>query len=379
MLLVQRQGPYGASPPDRHKKSLLRLTGASAGLVLPHSLNHPLAPATLRTPKTGVVFSGEPRSSGSWWQSLSQWVDIRIRRTLNARFYSAHRSTIEQWARRVKSLRESSPLYVPTVLEAATFFFGGGQYEINTESGRLKAIVDRGEPCVFVLNHQNPVADAKALHALIKALYETYAQAGRLETCPRPKILVNQAILKGHAPKVQQIMEKLGAIGIDASVTPTPDRARENSRVLRPLITQFRQNQAHVFLFPEGKRGWLARWRPEESQVQPGVAKLIQLLLNRTGRVHVVPVGLAYPNRTHSVDGSIYVGEPIRLDAKPGEEAWWTPGNISAQTHPELASTVTPESRFPLPSASEKRTQALLRIVQDNMAICAENAHRQIL
>lgn len=213
----------------------------------------------------------------------------------------------------------------------------GGPIEVEVnddEDDRLKNIIDSKEACIFIMNHDDQIHDPITLLTFIHDLYRAYDQAGLKASCPRPKIIINRDIIDTLGEKQRQIFEKLGAVGVDASVSGKDQASRDgNAQALAPVISGFIKDQYHVFIFPEGRNA-VAKNRPMDQKFQRGIGRIVSLASLGKKRVKVVPVGFAYKRRKNESLGSIYIGKPVYFvpDGKRGvyvNTANVTPENAS--------------------------------------------------
>ena len=116
--------------------------------------------------------------------------------------------------------------------------------------------------------------------------------------------------------KQKKVFENFGAVGVDASIWE-PNRST-NTKVLLPLMKEFIKNKCNIFIFPEGR---LATKTELEfhSRFQPGVATMINKLLDIKKEIKVVPLAFAYGKKDKKELVSIQMGTPIlfkRFDEK---------------------------------------------------------------
>jgi hypothetical protein len=206
-----------------------------------------------------------------------------------------------------KAAPYQSEAYVHAMLQASPFFTGDYEFEVNTESGRLEKLAESDEACIFLMNHDHQPQDPAMLSFFNMMLYQEYLKNGKGDTCPRPKIILNQDILHTISDKnTRALYRKMGSVPVDARVpgeekdtfgqifkdigrslmfwkAKAPEtnagakRGGRNSQVMVNVLKGFNKNQCHVFLFPEGRMAALTdeaivtafkKLTPEEQLIQ---------------------------------------------------------------------------------------------------------------
>lgn len=240
-----------------------------------------------------------------------------LRKLGNHWFEKRHGALIEQIHAQIANVPPESPEYIEKLTQLARLFsiMQPIEAEINTESGRLEALINSDEACIFIMNHDFQAQDPTLLSMFAVMLYEGYQQAGKKATCPRPKIILNDDILLSKGAKQREIYEKLGAVGVDASLHKRPSdtaSAKRNALQIRAVVSGLVQNKNHVFIFPEGRMATQTHLGLRD-KFQPGVGSMVQAALRGKSRVKVVPIGFAYAANKKEKQplGSIHIGEPV--------------------------------------------------------------------
>ena len=179
-----------------------------------------------------------------------------------------------------------------------------GDILCNFEEGAIKQIANSDMPVIFVMNHSKQKSDPKMFATLNSLLALEYLQAGKASTFPKPKIILNENIVKSAVSQMQEMYEKFGAVGINIH-----QKTVNNIREMRKLIEGYINGITNIFIFPEGKN-CVKKNLPFEKRFQDGVSKMIQKILNSGKPVKVVPLGFGY-GKDKSIFGSIFVGKPI--------------------------------------------------------------------
>ncbi len=156
------------------------------------------------------------------------------------------------------------------------------------------------------MNHDNQKADPQMLGFFNTMLNEEYVVNDIAETCPRPRVILNEDILSTMNTKMRNIFEKLGSVGIDASLSG--GNKASNGRKMIQLMKEYIDGKSNIFIFPEGKN-CIFKDRPLKERFQPGIASIISRLNLKTD-VSVVPLGFAY-NKKNKLLAAIEIGEPI--------------------------------------------------------------------
>jgi hypothetical protein len=287
-----------------------------------------------------LLFAGEPsqlkRTGIKGWAPL-QWtnrqVEYGMRLVANQLINWKAKKTIEEIHKAFENVDPHAPNYLHSLLAAGYFLAGQMplQLEMNMEDNPFQRLVAKNESAIFMMNHDYQLHDPMMLSYVGLLLYQVYFQAGKGETCPRPAILMNEDILKAMPDKLREIYVKLGAVGVDASLTSTSASMKTNVSVMKPLISDLVKNKRHIFIFPEGRNAGKHHWDLKD-RFQPGIADLVLLATSRKGSLDVYPVGFAVnkrkkvPNPLYDPSdktsakklklASVYVGEPIVFQAQ---------------------------------------------------------------
>lgn len=337
-------------------------------------------------------------NKGRWKRALMlnmEFIGRKVSSTYAARKYAKQ---INHFLRLFKNVPVQSKEYVQALQKTAEFYVGDREFEVNTESGRLRDIVNSDDACIFIMNHDHQSEDPSMLGMFSMILYQEYLDAGKGATCPRPKILLNRDIIDTISDRsMRNLYLKMGAVGVDASVgTESNDTFKQifsdffgrfrlwgkpkpksnpgmmaNSRQMMGLLKGFNQNQNHIFIFPEGRLSAVSddviikefKQLPLEKQLeafpldrrppnlpleeqlrafalrerfQTGVGEMVRMASKRKKNVKVVPLGFSFNTKEAAKKlGSIYIGEPIVFQRN-------ATGQLTCS-----ASNVTPEDATP--------------------------------
>ncbi len=196
--------------------------------------------------------------------------------------------------------------YICAIAGAGRIFAQNKEVEINFEDGVIEKLAKSGTPHIFIMNHDNQAADPQMLGFFNTMLNEEYVVTEQADKCPRPRIILNQDILLSMRPKMRNIFEKLGAIGIDVSAIGGNKIA--NGRKMAQIMKEYANGETNLYIFPEG-RNCIYKNKPLSERFQPGIANIIEKLISKTN-VSVVPLAFAYNKHDKSLC-SIHIGEPL--------------------------------------------------------------------
>lgn len=323
------------------------------------------------------VFTGNFSSPcGATLERSFRSVEFTGRKLLNRISSFFNRKQTEAMFNELSGVDEKSPAFVEVLARAGRFFAKGKEVEINLESGRIAEIAKSNEPCIFIMNHDNQSHDPEMMALFNTLLSQEYARLGKAESCPRPRIILNEDILLSMDDKMRTIFEKLGAVGIDASLF---SKGNKNARVLIPLLKDFVEGRAHIYIFPEGK---MAAFKGDlKSKFQAGVGSMVYRALGKREQVKVVPLGFAYNKKAKPLLSSIHVGEPVvfKLD---GDTVLTSRGNttssFTAANYREFFeksdsdfSTITEQGT---PVTGKNTTDYIAGVLCENLRICTEEA-----
>lgn len=219
--------------------------------------------------------------------------------------------TITQLNKQVMKTDPKSPEFVRDIIDVNAFLATGIEIEMNKECGCLEKLAECDEATIFIFNHPSPPYDLSVSFGFIAELYKAYEDAGKAESCPRPKYILTDRVNKALPKDFSEVFQKIEAVGIDAATYPTADRAKTNGEILKPVIDGFIKDENHIFIFPEGGRPRYKDIMPLEERFQYGIAKIIKKAAKVKSRVKVVPVGLDYKDGV----GTAHIGTPVYYKA----------------------------------------------------------------
>ena len=99
----------------------------------------------------------------------------------------------------------------------------------------------------------------------------------------------------------------MGMIPVDASITHKNNSF--NTAAIKNVFTDFINNRANLFIFPEGNNS-VYKDKPMREKIQNGVAELIQKAVMFKESVRVVPISIYYENEKNNL-GKMYIGMPF--------------------------------------------------------------------
>ena len=317
-----------------------------------------------------------------------------LRRISNSLASITKKSLIDKCYNSFVHLDEKSPEYIKSLTEIGRFWAQNKEFEVNIQDKRLDDIVNSDEACIFIMNHDHQAQDPVLLGCMTNLLYSKYLEAGKGETCPRPNIVINEDILSTQPDKMRAIFEKMGAIGVDASLIKNPSGGKRNIKKLIPMMTGFTQDSKHIFIFPEGK---MCAFNDLElnQKFQSGVGELIKLASSGKKRVKVVPLGFDYNSKSKNFLGSIYIGEPVYFKQE-NKQILVSTGNITQRDAlPNYSQYFMNENNAnPLqsidnvdykvltikgkPVKGKETKQYISGVLAENLRICKNKAHEQL-
>ncbi len=302
-------------------------------------------------------------------------------------FFKRHQ--LHQHHKRVMALDKTSENYIQTLIGLANSIVGKTMVEVNTEEGALQKLTHAQEPYLFILNHNLHFQkqDTAMLAMFLMLLYGDYLNQGKGATCPRLTILVNQDIFHNQGKQVQEILTKMGVVGVDASLNRTQETISTNQAPLRSVVKTFLQSKNHLFIFPEGRR-ILFDLLPAHQKMpdvekamekfQSGVAEMVRIITQRKGTVKVVPLGLGVSEKSHEKNlTSLFIGEPVVFE-KHGKQITCNAANINAETSPRFAPLFQNQQWRPFKEQGKDLTAAIGGMLCENLRICKENALKQL-
>lgn len=258
------------------------------------------------------------------------------------------------------------------------------EVEINIESQRLLDVMKSDQAYIFIMNHENQKHDPKMLGVINALLYGSYIKSGKGVTCPKLKILFNEAILKAMDTNQRKIMEKFGAVGINASLFNT--KKTQNASSMLSLLKDFAQNKSHIFIFPEGKMVYFDN-ADLKYKFQTGIAEIVNAATKLKKDVKVMPVGFYYNKNSKDFLGSIYLGEPV-VFMQEHKKIFTTKGNIDSEFANQNYKNFFSEINSPLifkeitdkgkTIESKNVSDYIAGILCENLEICKNEAKKQL-
>ena len=215
----------------------------------------------------------------------------------------------------IASLKPSQDIaFLVQLAKIGRFYASKKTIDVNIEDKILEQIAEKGDSTIFMMNHSNQAEDPHMVTVLNILLLEAYKEKD-VKTFPLPKIIMNEDILKTMNPIKRKAFENFGAVGIDASVVGGDKDV--NTRAFLPIIKDFVRNKCNIFIFPEGR---LAVRKDLDffQRFQPGVANMVDKILNLKKEVRVVPVGFAYGKDYKKDLASMNIGTPIIIKRHDG-------------------------------------------------------------
>ena len=181
---------------------------------------------------------------------------------------------------------------------------------INLEDKRIEEIAKSEEASIFIMNHDNVVRDQFIYPILNSFLNYSYATLDKQKDCPRPYIVVSKNVIKNAGNNtMKKIFDKMGLVPIDASLENR--NHAENIVPIRGLIDKFAEDQANIFIFPEGNNS-IYKEKTLHDKFQLGFAKIIKNIFDKKNKINIIPIGITYPE-DKTFMGNIYIGETIKL------------------------------------------------------------------
>ena len=209
----------------------------------------------------------------------------------------------------LRKLNPSSPNYIEEWAKLGNSIHNK-YINMNIESGRIEEIAKSNDSVVFILNHDNVERDKFIYPIFNSFLNYAYSAFGKQKDCPRPNIIVSKNFFQIAGNRFKHIYHKMGLIPVDASMT---DRNFEkNISPVRQLISRFSDNKCNIFIFPEGNNS-VYKNRTLKEKFQPGIAKMIDKILDSKSSVNVVPLGLSYNSAKDSM-GSVHIGSTLTFN-----------------------------------------------------------------
>ena len=221
----------------------------------------------------------------------------------------------------IKKMTDDSPQYIEEWAKIGNSLHNKF-INMNIEDGKIEKIAKSDDSHIFILNHDKPEKDKFVYPIFNSFLNYAYTAFGKQNDCPRPNILVSQNVINLVSKNFQNIYKKMGLIPVDASLTERD--TDKNVTSIKSIIAKFIYKKCNLFVFPEGNNS-IYKNKTLEEKFQPGVAKMIQNILDSKDNVKVIPLGLSYQNLKDSM-GSIHIGDTITF-RKINNDIYYTKNN----------------------------------------------------
>lgn len=324
----------------------------------------------IRTPLSKFLIDG---------YTPTHWFKHKCKKIGKIFYYIKNHKEISKNYNKFMQIREDSTEYMQVLSELSKKEAKGKKVEINLENGQLSDIVKSDESCIFVINHDNAKEDPALLGFFNMLLSREYVLNNKGQTCPRPKIIMTDSILKNLDSKTKAIMEKFGYVGIDSRIF-TPNSA-ENKKVLSPVLRDFIKDKVNIFIFPEGRMMKFSALSIEQ-KFQPGISKIIEIASMSKNRTKVVPLGFSQDNNLDS----IYIGAPLYFKKKGKEMLISNANSASAFSSKQYSEffkgtkeqefkTITKEGK---PVIGKDVLDYISGVLCENIKICREEAKQSL-
>lgn len=211
-------------------------------------------------------------------------------------------------------------LHSRKIYEISKMMCAGKEIEINIENEELQNIVNSGESCIFIMNHDRQKEDPKLFSFFNALLTREYISSSKDGHYPKSKILINKDILDTSNENKRIYADVMGAIGIDSGIHCANKFA--NGKILMPIVQELIEDKTNLFIFPEGRMSLFMKTSPQW-KFQSGIADIIKTVAKRKNQIKVVPLGFAYNNNI----GGINIGTPIYFK-KSGNNIVFKPGDV---------------------------------------------------
>lgn len=280
---------------------------------------------------------------------------------------------------------EQNKKYLDILEEISNYYSSTKQIGINLEDKVLEKVVNKDKPVIFIMTHSNQSEDPSMLAVLNTLLTKAYKQAGKENSFPLPKIILNQDILTTMNPTKRKAFEAFGAVGIDANIF-NADKAT-NARAFLPLIKDFIKGKCNIFIFPEGKLA-VKKYLPLHERFQSGVAEIINKVLGIKKEVDVVPVGFAYGKDKDKIYTGMHIGKPVTFK-RIGEDTTITAGEIQGsefadktavdffEKHKDKQDVVLTSNGIPI--KPNNVSDCIKELLSENLLVCSKKAEINVL
>lgn len=313
-------------------------------------------------------------------EKITQKFELVFRKAINKLGTMLYKEQNKNLSDKFMNIDEKSDKYIEALFQLGRKLSGTKEVEINVESEVINNITKSNESCIFIMNHDNQKRDPQLLMFFNTLLSRDYIQNGLAEKCPRPKIILNEDIIDAADPIKKSLLEKIGAVGIDASLF-SPNLVK-NGKKLFFLIKDFIADKSNIFIFPEGKMCAFKNLDPEY-RFQTGVGDIINQISKKKNRVKVVPLGFAYNGKNNS----IHMGEPIYFKKENGHilaTSGSVKSNFASSSYADFFKKNTREDGYSLitkngiPVEIEEAPDYVAGILCENLKICRDEAKKAI-
>ena len=143
----------------------------------------------------------------------------------------------------------------------------------------------------------------------------SYATLGLQKECPRPYIIVSKNVVKRAGNTLmRKIYNRMGLVSIDASLK---DRNyKDNITPIKNLIERFSNDQANIFIFPEGNNS-IYKDKPRSEKFQTGFTKILKEISKSKDTINIVPMGISYSEDKDCM-ANINIAKTVKLVNRSG-------------------------------------------------------------
>lgn len=186
---------------------------------------------------------------------------------------------------------------------------------INLEDEPIEKIAKTNEATIFMMNHDNVNRDRFVYPIVNSFLNYSYATLGLQKECPRPYIIVSKNVVKRAGNTLmRKIYNRMGLVSIDASLK---DRNyKDNITPIKNLIERFSNDQANIFIFPEGNNS-IYKDKPRSEKFQTGFTKILKEISKSKDTINIVPMGISYSEDKDCM-ANINIAKTVKLVNRSG-------------------------------------------------------------
>lgn len=209
------------------------------------------------------------------------------------------------------SLPDPEVLHDP--IEVCRRIGAGVPFDISPP-GAIGRLAEPDDPPLLAMSHGCSPWDTVMIHGVLALWLEHRRAAGRPND-EQARFVINRVLTDAMPPRLRRAYVETVGIPVASPFIPNAATSAFNKEAMAPHLDALASGRTCLAIFPEGARNGM----PLEDAVryQRGVGRIVRTVLERRGRLRVVPLGAAWRNGR----GLVHVGAAIDFELPTAPDA----------------------------------------------------------